>query len=61
MEKQTITITLEEYKELRDIMEDYQKLIGDYNLLYKMYRDLVPKETKTKKKQKIGFNTNKES
>lgn len=32
MEEQTITITVEEYKSLRDICEEYQKLIGENNL-----------------------------
>lgn len=57
MEKQTITITLEEYKQMRDMLEDYQRLLGDYQLLYYMYNQLTyqPEEEKVKKKNKIGF------
>ena len=60
MEKQDITIDLDEYKALRDICEDYQKLLGEYNLLVYLYKQLeaqvFPKEEKpTKEKRKIGF------
>lgn len=62
--EQKITITLEEYKQLRDICEDYQKLIGEYKLLSYVYNQLTyqPEEEKVKKKKrKIGFDTSKES
>lgn len=54
-----IKITLKEYKALRDICEDYQKLLGEYNLLVYLYKQLeaqvYPKEEKVKEKRKIGF------
>ena len=57
MKKQYITITLDEYKELRAIIEEYNTLVGEYNLLKLMY-DLKlhpePKE-QPKKNNKIGF------
>lgn len=56
MENQTIEISLEEYKELRGILEDYQKLIGGYNLLCYVYNQLVcPQEVEEKTKNPIGF------
>ena len=63
MEEQTITITLEEYKQLRDICEDYQKLLGEYKLLSYVYQQLTyqPEPEKVKKKNKIGFQPSKES
>ena len=62
MEEQTITITLEEYKQLRDICEDYQKLLGEYKLLSYVYQQLTYQpEEKVKVKQKIGFQPSKES
>ncbi len=62
MDKQTIKITLEEYKQMRDMLEDYQKLLGDYQLLYYMYQQLTYQpEEKVKKKNKIGFQPSKES
>lgn len=50
MEKQTIKITLEEYKYLRDMLEDYK-------LLSYIYQQMTyqPEEEKVKKKNKIGF------
>ena len=60
MKKQYITIELTEYKALRDICEQYQQLIGQYNLLKTYYDNLVKQVTPTKQpvktKQKIGFN-----
>lgn len=51
-------ITLKEYKELRDKIEEYRILIGEYNLLAYQYQLLVetlqPKEEE-KTKRKIGF------
>ena len=57
MENQTIKITLEEYKQMRDMLEDYQRLLGEYQLLYYMYNQLTyqPEPEKVKKKNKIGF------
>ena len=57
MEKQTIKITLEEYKYLRDMLEDYQRLLGEYQLLSYIYQQMTyqPEEEKVKKKNKIGF------
>ena len=55
MEEQTVTITLEEYKQLRDILEDYQRLLGEYNLLTYAYNLQNPPEQKVKKKNPIGF------
>lgn len=62
MKEQTITITLEEYKQMRDILEDYQKLLGEYKLLSYVYQQLTyqPEEEKVTKKKKIGFDTSKE-
>lgn len=56
MEKQTITITLEEYKYLRDVLEDYK-------LLSYIYQQMTyqPEEEKVKKKNIIGFQPSKES
>lgn len=58
MKKQYITIEFDEYKALRDTCEDYQQLIGSYNLLKACYDNIVAKitPTKTKEKKKIGFN-----
>lgn len=39
MEEQTITITLEEYKELRAICEALKELQGDYKYLYHIYTE----------------------
>ena len=63
MKEQTIKITLEEYKQMRDMLEDYQRLLGEYQLLYYMYNQLTyqPEEEKVKKKNKIGFQPSKES
>ena len=36
-----IQITLKEYKELRDKIEEYRILIGEYNLLAYQYQLLV--------------------
>ena len=56
------TITLEKYKQMRDILEDYQKLLSEYKLLSYVYNQLTyqPEEEKVKVKQKIGFDTSKE-
>ena len=61
--EQKITITLKEYKQMRDMLEDYQRLLGDYQLLYYMYNQLTyqPEPEKVKKKNKIGFQPSKES
>lgn len=52
--EQKIEITLEEYKALRDICEDYQKLLGEYNLLSYVYNQLTyqPEEEKDKKEKR---------
>ena len=56
MDKQTITISLEEYKQLRDIVEDYQILIGKYNLLSYVYNQITYQpEVEVKEKNPIGF------
>lgn len=55
MDKQTITITLKEYKKLRNLIEEYQKLQGDYNFLYYVFNQQNKKEPKEKIKTKIGF------
>lgn len=56
MEKQTITISLEEYKQLRDIVEDYQILIGKYNLLSYVYNQITYQpEVEVKENNPIGF------
>lgn len=54
MENQEIIIPLEEYKALRDICEDYQKLIGEYNILLMQYK-ILENNAKSKVKTKIGF------
>lgn len=56
MDKQTVIISLEEYKQLRDMLEDYQKLLGEYNLLSYVYHQVTyqPKE-EVKEKNPIGF------
>lgn len=69
MEEQTVTITLQEYKQLRDMLEDYQRLQGDYKYLYHIYKEqlkileqyeeyLYGGEEKEEeiKKNPIGFN-----
>ena len=56
--EQKITITLKEYKQMRDMLEDYQKMLGEYQLLNYVYQ---PEEEKVKKKNKIGFQPSKES
>lgn len=55
--EQKIEISLEEYKQMRDICEDYQKLMGEYQLLPYVYQQMTyqPEEEKVKKKNKIGF------
>lgn len=57
MEEQTIIITLEEYKQLRDMLEDYQKLLGEYKLLSYVYNQMTyePKKEEVKEKNPIGF------
>ena len=56
MDKQKIIITLEEYKQLRDVAEAYQKLLGEYQLLSYIYQQMTYQpEEKVKKKNKIGF------
>lgn len=57
MKNQEIKISLEEYKQMRDMLEDYQKLLGEYQLLSYVYNQLTyqPEEEKVKKKNKIGF------
>ena len=59
--EQKIEISLEEYKQMRDILEDYQKLLGEYKLLSYDYqlRVQLPEEEKVTKKKKIGFDTSK--
>lgn len=58
MEKQTVTISLEEYKQLRDMLEDYQKLLGEYNLLSYVYNQMTYQpEVEVKEKNPIGFKT----
>ena len=56
MDKKKITITLEEYKQMRDMLEDYK-------LLSYIYQQMTyqPEEEKVKKKNKIGFQPSKES
>ena len=58
MEKQKITITLEEYKMLRDKLEDYKLMYYIYQQL--TYESGIEKE-KIKVKQKIGFQCERES
>lgn len=53
--EQKIEIKLEEYKELRSIVEEYNKLLGEYNMLVYVYQQLVPQPRKEKVKEKIGF------
>lgn len=57
--EQKIEIKLEEYKELRDKIEEYRILIGEYNLLAYQYQLLVkqiqPKQVQQPVKKKIGF------
>jgi hypothetical protein len=38
MDNQKINILVKEYKELRDIAEAYQKLLGKYQLLSYVYQ-----------------------
>ena len=57
MENQTIEISPEEYKMLRDMLEDYQKLLGEYNLLSYVYNQMTYQpEVEVKEKNPIGFN-----
>lgn len=69
MENQTITISLEEYKELRAICEVLKELQGEYKYLYHIYTEqlkileqyeeyLYGGEEKEEeiKKNPIGFN-----
>lgn len=55
MKKQYIEISLDEYKQLRDILEDYKSLLGEYKLLSYAYNLLQPQEEKIKEKNPIGF------
>ena len=57
MENQQIIITLKEYKELRNIAEAYQELIGRYNLLAHVYNEMVQPMEEVEEKPKIGFKT----
>ena len=56
--EQKITITLEEYKQMRDMLEDYQKLLGEYNLLSYVYNQLTYQPEEEIKKNPIGFKIN---
>lgn len=55
--EQTITISLEEYKQLRDMLEDYQKLLGEHKLLSYVYNQMTyePEKEEVKEKNPIGF------
>ena len=48
-----IKITLKEYKELRDIVEEYYKLLNNYNILAMKYNELANNDIP--KTKKIGF------
>ena len=51
-----IKITLKEYKELRDKIEEYYILLNEYNTLAMKYNELVNNEVKDiPKTRKIGF------
>lgn len=54
-----IKITLKEYKELRDKIEEYYILLNEYNTLAYQYQLLVkqiqPKQVQQPVKKKIGF------
>lgn len=49
-----IKITLKEYKELRDKIEEYYILLNEYNTLAMKYNELASEESKPKTR-KIGF------
>lgn len=56
MKKQEIIIELEEYKELLMLAAEYEKVLGQYQLLSYAYQQVVGTEQATvKKKEKIGF------
>lgn len=51
-----IKITLKEYKELRDKIEQYYILLNDYNILAMKYNEIANEEIEDKPKtKKIGF------
>jgi len=50
---QKIEITLKEYKQLRDIVEQYYRLTNDYNVLANAYNQIVKVEEP--KQKVIGF------
>lgn len=52
-----IKTTLKEYKELRNMVEEYYKLLNNYNILVMKYNELAGEEIKedTPKTKKIGF------
>lgn len=69
MENQTIEITLEEYKQLREMCEKFMKLEGEYKYLYHIYKENLkiieeyekylfdsPEKEEETKKNPIGFN-----
>lgn len=39
MKEQTVTITLEEYKQLRAMCEELIRIEGDYKYLYHLYKE----------------------
>ena len=61
LNKQKIEITLEEYKKLRDICEEYNRLLGEYQLLSYVYNhqfsqvEEIEETSKKEKTRTIGF------
>ena len=53
---QNITISLEEYKALRDKIEELQDLLQDFRLYENIYLQLLNKQQPVEEKEKIGFN-----
>ena len=54
---QYIAITLEEYKALRDKIEELQDLLQDFRLYENIYLQMLNKQQPVEEKQEIGFCT----
>lgn len=56
---QTITISFEEYRQLRDMAEEYEKMLINYNQLYNEYSSFIDlfkeEECEVEEKRPIGF------
>ena len=55
MKQQEVIITLKEYKELLLLHAEYQRVVGQYQILYNEYQRLLPKKKVLTKKNQIGF------